>query len=178
MVECLAKSGFLILESLSAKKCDLQHHATGIVTEAGELLDAITNHIINGKGIDVENIIEELGDLEFYLAGAKMNLSMEVDDNDYIHQPIINAAISISIKAAEFMDSVKKYIYYEKALDMDRIGYELGCIHAQMTIVRNYINVTHDQTIEHNMQKLAKRYAGYKYSNQAAHDRADKADGQ
>jgi NTP pyrophosphatase (non-canonical NTP hydrolase) len=43
------------------------HAAIGINTEAGELLDAIKKAFIYGQTINVENVIEELGDLEFYI---------------------------------------------------------------------------------------------------------------
>jgi NTP pyrophosphatase (non-canonical NTP hydrolase) len=47
--------------------------------EAGELADAIKKHIIYDKPLDVMNVIEELGDLMFFITALmnKMNLSME-----------------------------------------------------------------------------------------------------
>ena len=49
------------------------HAALGVCGEAGELGDAIKKHIIYNKPIDRPNIVEELGDLQFYVA-AIMNL--------------------------------------------------------------------------------------------------------
>jgi NTP pyrophosphatase (non-canonical NTP hydrolase) len=43
------------------------HAATGIIGEAGELIDAIKKHVIYNKPLDHANIVEELGDLEFYM---------------------------------------------------------------------------------------------------------------
>jgi NTP pyrophosphatase (non-canonical NTP hydrolase) len=45
----------------------LLHAALGICGEAGELADAIKRHVIYGKDLDLKNVIEELGDLRFYL---------------------------------------------------------------------------------------------------------------
>src|SRR5690625_421033 len=46
---------------------DAIHAALGMVTEAGEIADAIKAHIIYGKPLDVVNIVEELGDLRFFM---------------------------------------------------------------------------------------------------------------
>lgn len=73
MVRVLAKPGQSIVGTLDAKKADLWHHATGVVGEAGELIDAIKKHVIYNKPLDRENLVEELGDLEFYLQGIRDN---------------------------------------------------------------------------------------------------------
>lgn len=52
---------------------DLVHAAMGISGESGELLDAIKKHVVYGKKLDRINVIEELGDLIFYIH-AMMNL--------------------------------------------------------------------------------------------------------
>lgn len=71
MVRALAKKGDAILESMTPNKCDYMHHVMGICGEAGELLDAIKKAIIYNKAIDLENVIEELGDIEFYMEGLR-----------------------------------------------------------------------------------------------------------
>lgn len=70
------KGGEDILAGLDHGKCDLLHMAIGISGEAGELLDAVKKHVIYGKPLDRENVIEELGDLEFYLAGIRNTLAL------------------------------------------------------------------------------------------------------
>ena len=76
LVRRIAKSGQEIKDSLSAKDLDLWHHATGCATEAGELLDAAKKVAIYNKPVDRENVIEELGDLEFYMQGIRANLGI------------------------------------------------------------------------------------------------------
>lgn len=71
MVDLLSKPGEAILRSLTPEKCHLWHMATGIATEAGELLDAVKRHVIYEKELDLANVNEELGDLEFYLEGIR-----------------------------------------------------------------------------------------------------------
>jgi NTP pyrophosphatase (non-canonical NTP hydrolase) len=56
---------------LNAGVLGLVHAAVGICGEAGELLDAVKKHWVYGKPLDVQNVIEELGDLEFYAAALR-----------------------------------------------------------------------------------------------------------
>lgn len=76
MVSLLKKPGEAILDTLTPEKCDLWHMATGIVGEAGELTDAIKKAVAYNKELDRENVIEELGDLEFYLEGLRQILGI------------------------------------------------------------------------------------------------------
>ncbi len=109
MVSVLLKPGQEVLNSLTPDKIDITHSAFGISGEAGELLDAVKKHVFYNKPLDRENVIEELGDLEFY-----------------------------------------------------------------MQALRAKLGITRQETLEHNMSKLAERYKNFVYSDQAAIDRADK----
>lgn len=109
MVLALAKTGEAIMSDFDNDKANLLHHAVGIAGEAGELLDAVKKHAIYNKPVDRDNIIEELGDLEFYMAGVR------------------------------------------EALDISR-----------------------EYTLSMNMEKLAKRYPNFQYTNERAQKRADK----
>jgi len=71
MVKSLAKSGDLITQELTGEDAHNLHMAVGISGEAGELLDAIKKAVIYRKPVDRENVIEELGDLEFYMEGLR-----------------------------------------------------------------------------------------------------------
>lgn len=77
MVEKLAKSGEEILVSMDGDKAHLMHMMMGVCGEAGELLDAIKKHIAYDKPLDRENVIEELGDIEFYLEGLRQGIGVE-----------------------------------------------------------------------------------------------------
>lgn len=76
MVRKLSKTGDQIISDLTPARAAVWHHATGIGTEAGELLTVAKAYAIYGKPVDMENVIEELGDLEFYLAGLRAVLQI------------------------------------------------------------------------------------------------------
>ena len=74
MVRNLKKKGEAIFQDLSPHKADLWHMASCICGEAGELFDAIKKYVIYDKPLDLTNVEEELGDLEFYMAGLRLAL--------------------------------------------------------------------------------------------------------
>ena len=80
MVALLAKSGATIAREINADDAHLMHMAIGISGESGELLDAIKKQVIYRKPLDRENVIEELGDLEFYMEGMRQGLGVTRDD--------------------------------------------------------------------------------------------------
>jgi len=109
MVKNLAKDGQQILDSITPLKMHKIHMAMGVAGEAGEIIDAVKKEVAYNKEQDRMNIIEELGDLEFYMAG-----------------------------------------------------------------LRQAYDITREETLVHNKNKLGKRYKGHEYSDQQAQDRADK----
>jgi NTP pyrophosphatase (non-canonical NTP hydrolase) len=66
-VHKLVKPGDSILASLSGEDCNLIHMALGVCGEAGELADAIKKATIYRKPVDIKNVLEELGDLKFFM---------------------------------------------------------------------------------------------------------------
>lgn len=74
LVKDLFKDGKEVVESMTAAEANAIHAVMGISGEAGELLDAIKKHVIYKKPLDRENVIEELGDIEFYLQALRQTL--------------------------------------------------------------------------------------------------------
>ena len=58
----------LIARASSKQTIRLLHGAMGLITEAAEIIDALKKHIFYGKPIDLVNISEEQGDVEWYQA--------------------------------------------------------------------------------------------------------------
>lgn len=76
LVKRNVKPGQEIATSMTAKEADLWHGATGVSGEAGELLDAVKKHVIYNRELDRDNLIEELGDLEFYMEQIRQNINV------------------------------------------------------------------------------------------------------
>ncbi len=76
MVTNLVKDPAAIRAALTNHSVDLIHAILGISGEAGELLDAVKKHVIYNKPLDLENVVEELGDIEFYLEQLRQRLGI------------------------------------------------------------------------------------------------------
>ena len=76
MVGALVKPGQDIIDSLTPGKMNALHMTVGVSGEAGELLDAVKKYVIYNKEVDRENVIEELGDLEFYMEGIRQEFGI------------------------------------------------------------------------------------------------------
>lgn len=79
-VMSLCKKGTDICQELTPIRAHTLHMAVGVAGEAGELLDAIKKGAIYGKNLDYPNIIEELGDIEFYMEGLRCGLGITRDE--------------------------------------------------------------------------------------------------
>lgn len=75
-----------ITKEFTEHKASVLHATIGICGEAGELLDTVKKYFAYNKDLDLENIVEELGDIEFYLQALRDELQLSRED-------IINANI-------------------------------------------------------------------------------------
>jgi len=74
LVTALVKPGDEISGNMDYRSAHIIHMCLGLAGEVGELIDAIKKATIYGKPMDRENVIEELGDIEFYLEGLRQGL--------------------------------------------------------------------------------------------------------
>lgn len=76
LVAELCKPGEEIVDSLNSVSAHNLHMALGIAGEAGEVVDAVKKNVIYCKPVNRENVVEELGDLEFYMEGLRQGLGI------------------------------------------------------------------------------------------------------
>lgn len=69
-----------LAKPMGSPKLNLLHGAVGVSGEAGELLDAIKKHWVYNKPLDVNNVLEELGDILFYMEIVKVELGISTLD--------------------------------------------------------------------------------------------------
>lgn len=80
MVAHLFKPGEDIISSLNPLRVEVWHMASCLPGEAGELFDAVKKWCIYNKPLDRDNVIEELGDMEFYMEGLRMVLDISREE--------------------------------------------------------------------------------------------------
>ena len=73
MIEEFEKHVDILFSKPEDKVGKLLHASVGVAGEAGELLDSIKKHWIYGADLDKENILEECGDLLFYVTACLLH---------------------------------------------------------------------------------------------------------
>lgn len=58
----------------------LMHAMIGMATESGEIQDQLKKHIFYGKSLDKTNLVEELGDLMWYVGVMCSELDVGLDE--------------------------------------------------------------------------------------------------
>lgn len=169
MVKTLAKSGEDILNKMTPLGAHLLHMSVGVSGEVGELLGAIEKD-------DRDNALEELGDIEFYFEGLCQGVDMVL-----VHAPVDlktlrdDPFVHVLTQAAEMLDVVKKIVVYNAEDKMPQLKVEMQKFRNRLDEFYALAEFTREQALEHNINKLGKRYEGFNYSDDAAKARADKA---
>lgn len=168
LVAKLSKTGEQILATLTPEAAHNWHMVTGLSGEIGELIEAWEHR-------DRENMIEEVGDIEFYLEGLRQGTHLVREEV----QPAICLAFryqfaELTRAGAAALDAVKKQAIYNQPLDVSKLARHLVRIDALLEGIRaKLIKCTRDECLQANIAKLSKRYNGC-YSDKAAQRRADK----
>lgn len=169
LVAKLSKTGEQILAALTPEAAHNWHMVTGLSGEIGELIEAWERR-------DRENLIEEVGDIEFYLEGLRQGACLVREEV----QPAICATsgyqfAELTRAGAAALDAVKKQAIYNQPLDVSKLARHLVRIDALLEGIRaKLIKCTRDECLQANIAKLSKRYNGLCYSDKAAQRRADK----
>lgn len=87
----------------------------------------------------------------------------------------LHAGLGVCGEAGELADAIKKEVIYGKPLNRENIIEELGDLHWYMQAVQNLYQLSDQEILQYNADKLAKRYASLTFSSESAIVRADKA---
>ncbi len=143
------------------------HAIIGILTEVEELLD---NH--TGDTQDFTNILEEAGDITWYLAiiGREYQLDYPQLLVRTKNEDPMKLVLKIIKNTCKLLDMMKKKIYYNKPIDENLFK---TITHVVMLDLSDYMNV-YDINIQNsfdiNIAKLKARY-GEKFSSERAINR-------
>lgn len=103
-------------------------------------------------------------------SGALIQESLSPEKIDLLHH-----TVGISGEAGELLDQVKKHVIYNKPIDRANVVEELGDLKFYTQGIMNNLGITDEEVEEGNRTKLAERYKGLVYTDEAAQARADKA---
>lgn len=147
----------------------VMHMALGIAGEMGEIIDALKKHHIYGKALDQANIIEEVGDVAYYVAGLLSmtpelletledgQLTVDLEKLAAAQQHTLHSVLSLNLSFATTIEEI-----------LDPIGegfvdHVEGCMYTLHALAL-LLDVNLEDAFDTNIKKLAKRY-GDKYSD-------------
>lgn len=166
LVAALVKPGQDIIDSLTPQKAHLWHMASALLGEVAELADALSIK---------ENIVEELGDVEFYLEGFRAAMEWELVlpqiSQNFFDLP--QAFHFFHTAAGNLFDFTKKYVIYNKDLAPETVGELMDC-HRGLAHIYYLLGLDRRDVLAANIAKLSKRYKDLTYSDKSAQERKDK----
>jgi len=176
MVATLAKPGEVIISQLTPQRAHMWHMATGIMGEATELLTAYENR-------DRANMLEEMGDGEFYFEGLCQAISTFIPAQipalpNNLWDGVGACATALVVAAGEILDISKKIIIYNDDSRINALKSEMQVYRRRLDALYQLTGINQEEALLHNEQKLTKgskaRYKDGVYSDEAAQKRADK----
>lgn len=161
----------------------LLHACAGISSELSELIE-IEKKFEGDDKIDRVNIMEELGDILWYIGIASDALDAvneittdpefvgkKTDFDGDLCDDLIRFSLNVSAIAGELVDkAVKKTIFYGKKVDKQDLIDKLRLIHQNVKYMLEHTGYTLEDARERNIAKLKARY-GEKFTEAAALER-------
>ena len=83
---------------------------------------------------------------------------------------LLHAGMGLSTEAGEFLDALKKHIFYGKELDRVNLAEEMGDVFWYCAIVASELGINFEDVMDKNIEKLKARY-GEKFSEEKAETR-------
>ena len=90
--------------------------------------------------------------------------------NDDGLKRLLHAGIGLSTESGEFLDALKKHIFYGKPLDKVNLAEEVGDLFWYLAIAADELGFEFEEVMEKNITKLKARY-GEKFSSDKAENR-------
>lgn len=138
----------------------LAHAIIGINTEIGEIYDGIENS--TEEDVDMVNLIEEVGDLYWYVA-ILLDSNNCIDDK-HISTTIIptdtyiNSFSNIRMSSNELLDILKKHLFYGRPLNYEKIISISINLKIMLDTVSYLLESTPIRVMTKNIEKLSTRY--------------------
>ncbi len=86
------------------------------------------------------------------------------------NQRLLHAGIGLATEAGEFLDALKKHVFYGKELDTVNLSEEMGDIFWYCALIADELKIDFSQVMDTNIAKLKARY-GEKFSEDKAENR-------
>lgn len=144
----------------------LLHATIGILTEMEEILDNYSEI----KVLDPVNILEEIGDVTWYLAILGREYDLILPKSNIKSENPEKTIMSLIKKTLKILDFLKKKLYYNKEIDDDLFIEITNSILLDTIEYMNYYEIDIHKSFDINIEKLKERY-GDKFTSDKAINR-------
>lgn len=138
----------------------LLHGCIGLTGEVGEIAEALNKSECDEEPLDTINLIEEIGDCEWYMAEIQDALDTTISDKDLVKVrwslPVIHQLLSI--ECGKLMTIMQRWLFYGKGLDTSKVIDSLPQILYCTSGLANLVGVDIYQVRNKNIAKLRKRF--------------------
>jgi len=143
---------------IGAKVQNTLHAIMGICTELEELLD----NYISDESMDSANILEEIGDVMWYIAILHREYpSMVRLENTTVsvsHETPLNCVLDINKSSLKLLDVMKKKIFYNKNIDRITFDKLVLLVESDVNWLVGHYNLKMEDVCQVNIDKLKARY--------------------
>lgn len=141
----------------------IKNGCMGLIGESGEIVDIMKKYMFQSKPdtpLPVDKLIDEMGDVMWYIAETVTGLAMTLAQCLYISEkipfsdsfPLDELAVGISVHATSAYCWFLVHENHENGIQTIRYLYEMLCEMCKR------LNTTIDHVMERNIEKLRKRY--------------------
>ena len=150
----------------------LLHAVIGILTEIEELLDNHISHNDKEANLDPVNILEEAGDVLWYLAIIGRMYDIKPTELTIVSQvgTPMNIILAIIKETCKMLDMLKKKMYYNKPINEESFTSSAKLVMIFIQDYMNHFNINLEDSFDININKLKARY-GDKFSSERAINR-------
>lgn len=157
---------------------DAQHAGFGLMTEVGEILDTYKRHQFYKTLLDTKNLIEEVGDVLWYISVGYHSLGKEMPISPSTIPGVVKREeewgrnkllAKLTHHVANFFSII---MLYPETWQEEQLDYDLDRIYIYLALyTKQELGVDIEEAAKANLEKLAKRYPEKTFSTERALNR-------
>lgn len=145
------------LPDLGSPQLNLSHMALGLAGEIGELVECVGTELKFNE-VNRPNIVEELGDLYWYLANYCNMQEIDLPENPVFTETDDECLDLLIVKISNLVDLVKRYMAYNKSIEKVKEIEAIYDIRVALVLFENVYDLDGDEIRSKNIAKLKARY--------------------
>lgn len=158
-------------------KDQLLNMVVGIIGEFGEVVDILKKHLFQGHDLNKQDLIEEIGDVMFYIVNLCTLLDIDIERLDMDTQHIVydssntqsiseiknkdsllSQVLCVQFKSGELADIMQSNLFEGDVLSETRLTNTLINLMSNMIELCDLLDIDLSRILELNIDKLSLRY--------------------